>query len=144
MRTTAGVEGHEIASSLVALEFLFIEQAMVIDEADIIHTLSHIGTKVVDSTLDAPCLVSLVEHLIGRLKLILGTFVHSDTGLVKPTLFTEMLSKVLQEGKQVLLILLRTRIEVLLIGAVFCLIKIFKLKMPGQDGVAVNLLGDAA
>ena len=55
-----------------------------------------------------------------------------------------MCGKVLQEGHKIVFILLAAGIQGGLVGTVFRFVKIFKLQMPGYNGVAVNLFRDAA
>ena len=57
---TAGVEGHPIASLYVAAQLLQREQRLLVGEADVIHTLGHLGSEIVDRPFHTPLLICLV------------------------------------------------------------------------------------
>ena len=113
-------------------------------ETDIIHSLGDFGTVIVDGALDLVVLVGLADYGVGVLKQLFRTLVHREAGLLEPAFGFEVLGEIRQEGEEIVLIFLGTRLHSLCDREIGRAVEIFESQVPGQDGVAIDLRGYSA
>ena len=119
---------------------------IIIGDADIVHLVNEprLAHLIVHSALDAVSGIGLTHHFPCCLQLIHRTLIHGYTGTGEPSLGLQMCCKVLQEGKNQLAILGLLGFALHCLGAVGGTIIVIKDIMPGNEGIAIYLLIDAA